>query len=83
MSKEESVTGGGPPGIPRPIGSRSYVSSWGGNHEYKLHCEGQSDEGHLHGHGNQHGWESGPEQETSAQGPKIEDITDLIWEVAR
>ena len=25
---------------------------------------------------------SGPEQETSAQGPKIQDITDLIWEVA-
>ena len=26
---------------------------------------------------------SGPEQETPAQGPKIEDITDLIWRVAR
>ena len=25
---------------------------------------------------------SGPEQETLAQGPKIQDLTDLIWEVA-
>ena len=25
---------------------------------------------------------SGPEQETPAQGPKIEDITDLVWGVA-
>ena len=61
MSKEGPVTSRGPQGIPRPIDGRSYVGPWGGNHEYKLHYEGRGDGGHLHGHGNHLGWESGPQ----------------------
>ena len=80
MSKKRSIIGRGARSIPKPIGGRSYVSPWGGDHEYKSHHEGQGDRHHLHGHGNHFGRValSGPEQETPAQGPKIEDITDLV-----
>ena len=86
VSKEGSVTGRGPWGTPRPVASRSYVGPWGGNYEWKSHHEGWGDRGHLHRHITTSVGRvalSGPEQETLAQGPKIQDITDLIWEVAR
>ena len=86
VSKEVSVTGRGPWSTPRPIGSRSYVGPWGGDYEYKSHHEGWGDGGHLHGHGNHFSGESGPQWPWTGnlgQGPKIQDITDLIWEVAR
>ena len=59
MSKKRSITRRGPWSIPKPIGSRSYVSPWGDDHEYKSHHEGWGDRHHLHGHSNHLGWENG------------------------
>ena len=61
MFKKKSIAGGGPWSIPRPIGSGSDVSSWGGNHVYKLHCQAPGNWGHLLEYGNHLSWESGPQ----------------------